>query len=355
VVRLTPVGRGAVATVLIEGPRAAQRVAANFRSTSGRPLGEHPADRPVFGHFGPPPGEEVVVRCRGRHSIELHCHGGHAAAALIEDTLVESACRVVAWRDWTAGRHPDPITAAARQALSEAPTQRTAAILLDQYHGALRRALSEIEQSLDQGDFDTAVEQIETLLGRADLGRRLTRPWKVVLAGRPNAGKSSLINRLVGFRRAIVHETPGTTRDVLTASTAVDGWPVELADTAGIAAHAQGLERAGIDLAQRRLAAADLIVLVFDRSRRWSIEDDELVAAWPSALIVHNKADLAEPDGGRPAGLVTCALCGSRVEALADAIAARLVPSPPPPGAAVPFTGEVLDRLGELAQGCGGI
>lgn len=135
VVQLTPPGRGAVATLLVEGPGAWETVRSQFPARSGRPLKSRPNDQLTMGRYGSGAGEEVVVRRRSDRSVELHCHGGHAAVAMIEKTLVELGCRVVAWRDWVTDHHEDPIAAAAQIALAEARTQRTAAILLDQYHG----------------------------------------------------------------------------------------------------------------------------------------------------------------------------------------------------------------------------
>jgi len=166
----------------------------------------------------------------------LHCHGGLAAVAAIEEALAAAGCSPLAWPQWALRQSDDPVAAAATVALAEACTQRTAAILLDQYHGALRRAIAEIQAAFDAGDADRARGQIEVLLSRQRLGQHLTRPWSVVLAGPSNVGKSSLMNALVGHRRAIVHATPGTTRDAVTARTAIDGWPVELCDTAGLRA-----------------------------------------------------------------------------------------------------------------------
>jgi len=362
-VRLTPPGRGAVGTVLLEGAGAREVVEGVFRAKDGRRLGAHPQDRLVYGHVvdraregtgeaegeeterQPEGYEEVIVRCRGDDSVELHCHGGHAAAAMIEELLVAQGCRVVDWREWVGTHHKDPITAAAHRALADARTRRTAAILLDQCHGALRRAFDAIEGQLKRGRTAAALGEIDTLLGRASLGRHLVRPWRVAVAGPVNVGKSTLVNAVLGYTRAITHPTPGTTRDVVTATTAIDGWPVELLDTAGLRAGGEPIERAGVEEARRRLAEADLVVLVFDRSRPFTDEEQRFLDERPSALVVHNKSDLAPDPGERPPGLATCALKGEGVEALLQAVASRLVPDPPPPGAAVPFAEEHAEGL----------
>jgi tRNA modification GTPase len=170
------------------------------------------------------------------------------------------------------------------------------------------------------------------------LGRHLVEPWRVVLCGRPNVGKSSLINALVGYQRAIVHPLAGTTRDVVTAATAIDGWPIELADTAGLRRDGHPLEQAGIDLARQKMATADLLILVSDATQAWSEDDEALLRSWPKAILVHNKADLAPCRAPRPPGLSTSALTGEGIGELAVSVGTRLVPNPPPSGAPVPFT-----------------
>ena len=164
------------------------------------------------------------------------------------------------------------------------------------------------------------------LLAREQLGRHLTRPWSVVLAGRINVGKSSLLNALAGYGRAIVHPAPGTTRDAVAVTTAVDGWPVELCDTAGLRATGDAIERAGIERARQRLAQADLVVLVADRSVPWSPEDEGLARQYPAAVLVHNKCDLPASSGHRPGGISTSALRGQGIDALLTAIGRRLAP-----------------------------
>ena len=202
-----------------------------------------------------------------------------------------------------------------RAALAQARTERTAAILLDQYHGALRRALDAIDAHCrmaftvqDGRSETTSCENVETLLARVPLGLHLTQPWRVVLAGRPNVGKSSLMNALAGFQRRSYITSPGTTRDVVTVTTAIDGWPVELCDTAGLHAAGSAVEQAGVARAREALAAADLVLLVFDRSRPWCEADQELLDAVGTAgaarrsSVLHNKSDLPPAsDRGRRA------------------------------------------------------
>ncbi len=129
------------------------------------------------------------------------------------------------------------------------------------------------------------------MLARAPLGLHLTKPWQIVIAGPPNVGKSSLLNAFVGYQRAIVFDQPGTTRDVVTAATAIDGWPVQVSDTAGLRSSADPLETAGADSAAQQARAADCLLLVFDASQHWTAGNQQLIDAWPQAVVVGNKCD----------------------------------------------------------------
>ena len=216
-----------------------------------------------------------------------------------------------------------------------------AAILLDQLQGALAEELA-------SGD----PRRLQTLLARAPLGLHLVTPWRIVLAGRPNVGKSSLINALVGYTRAIVFDQPGTTRDVVTATTAIDGWPVELADTAGLREGQDELESAGIARAREQMAAADVLVLVFDVTQPWTEEDESLVAQWPEAVVVFNKCDLAAMAGDRPGALFTSAVTRQGIEELIEALGRRLVADPPAAGSAVLFTERQVRMVEEMISEC---
>lgn len=339
-VLLTPPGRGAIATVLVHGPRATEAVGGLFHSAAGTPLAAYELGRIVFGRWGVD-GEELVVCRRRDDRIEIHGHGGQAAVAAVIDSLAAAGCPNVAWQTWHAAESADLIQSQAVEALAKARTDRTASILLDQHAGALRSELEAILCHVEEEDRQSlalAEQRLELLRSRADIGLHLTEPFQIVVAGRPNVGKSSLINALAGYHRSIVYDQPGTTRDVVTVMTALDGWPVELSDTAGLRESADELEAAGIERARASLQQADQRVLVFDASRPWSEEDETLRAAWPDAMLVLNKADLIVPaDSRRPRGIVTSAAAMTGIEELVRQLSARIVSEAPPPGAAVPF------------------
>jgi tRNA modification GTPase len=354
-VLLTPPGRGAIATVLVDGPRAAEVVAELFHSAAGTPLVACELGRIVFGRWGGDDGEELVVCRRHADRVEIHGHGGQAAVAAVIDSLAAAGCRNVAWQMWHAAQSEDLIQAQAVEALAKASTDRTASILLDQHAGALHSELEAILRHVEAEDRESlalAEQRLELLRSRAGIGLHLTEPFQIVLAGRPNVGKSSLINALAGYRRSIVYDQPGTTRDVVTVTTALDGWPVELSDTAGLRESADELEAAGIERARASLQQANQRVLVFDASRPWSEEDDSLCQAWPDALLVLNKADLiVAADSRRPRGIMTSATAMTGIEELVRQLSARIVAEAPPPGAAVPFLASHLAAI-EKAIDC---
>lgn len=343
-----------MATLVVAGPGAVEMVKPLFHGRGGRRLAECPSDAVVVGRFGGDTvanerlaGEEIVARRAADDEVLLHCHGGAAAVERLESLLVARGAVPTDWPTWARRRH-DRLQVEALVALAEATTEKTAGILLDQFNGALRAAIDAIEQSLgdENSGGDDGAALLDRLLVRAQFGLHLTRPWKVVLAGPPNAGKSSLMNALVGYQRAIVHPTPGTTRDLLTAEAAVEGWPVELIDTAGLGDGDHPVEIEGVRRARAEMAAADLVLLVFDGSRPLG------ATGWASAappadktLIVYNKSDLPAAPGVRPEGLSTSAIDGTGLPELLAAVAERLVPDRPLPGEAIPWTARQIGRL----------
>jgi tRNA modification GTPase len=336
----------------VTGRGAVELVARHFRPASGKAFGASPPGRITFGRFHASAeaehGEELVVVARSDEDVEIHGHGGRAAVDAILSALQSDGCRLVDWRELLAAETADRIEAEAAIALAEARTIRTASILFDQQSGVLRRAVDRIISRIDAGEANAAAAALDELLRFAPLGRRLTEPFRVTLAGRPNVGKSSLLNALVGYARAIVFDQPGTTRDVVTAITAMDGWLVELADTAGRRESTDPLESAGIERAARRVSSDDLTLLVCDASAPWTTADKELLAAMPRALIVHNKCDLEMAGGDeRPPGLSVSAATGYGLAELQTAIVAKLVPEAPQPGQPVAFTERQIEALAE--------
>jgi tRNA modification GTPase len=284
----------------------------------------------------------AVVIAGDPPEVEIHCHGGPAAVGLVVDALVEHGAEERQSGAWVRHAGGTLIEAEALVDLARATTLRTAEILLEQAHGAMAAAVRGLITAIG-ADAAAALRDLEILRRNAMIGRRMVTGWRIVLAGRPNVGKSQLLNALAGYTRAIVAATPGTTRDVVTVRTALDGWPVELADTAGLRDPEGPVEAAGIAVARARHREADLLVVVLDRSEPWTCDDHALVAASStrgatSTMMVANKADLAaawEPLDRALA--VVSAERGDGIESLAATLARRLVPTPPAPGAAVPF------------------
>jgi tRNA modification GTPase len=308
----------------------------------------------MLGNWGDTNGEELVVCRRNAERIEVHCHGGIAAIRAIAATLVAVGCREIGWREWLQHSNEDPIRAAAHIALAEANTARTAAILLDQFNGALTTSTREVLATIEREDWDVAATQIAKVLEWRELGLHLTTPWRVVIAGPPNVGKSSLINALAGFERAIVSPIPGTTRDVVTLHTAFDGWPVQLADTAGLRETTDELESAGIHLAQSVLATADLVVMVQDATQPGLIIDPNprKHPIHQRVIRVRNKIDLCPTEAASPdhksqsadeTVIDTSAATGQGIPNLAATIAKSLVHALPAPGVAVPFTAPQIE------------
>lgn len=328
---LTGEGTGAVGVIRVRGPSALAVVDRLFTPARGGDLAITARGRPRFGRLG----DEVVALALEDDppTVEIHGHGGPAALEMILTRLRAEGVVLE-----TAGE-------AAEIALARAPTLRVAQILLDQLDGALDREIAAIE-SVSASDPADALARIETLLARAAIGTRLLDGWRVVLTGRPNVGKSRLLNALAGFERAIVSPRPGTTRDLVTIRTAIDGWPVEIADTAGLRSASGPIEQAGMDLAREACARADLVVAVLDRGEPLSEEDRKILDEWPAALRVANKADRpAAWDEFAIGAIPLSALTGDGLTELLAAIAGRLVAAPPPEGAAVPYLAEDIARL----------
>lgn len=350
----TPAGRGAVGVVRISGPHALAVAGA----LCGRlPSPRRAALRSLRDPSGEPLDQALVLVFTGPRSftgedvVELH---GHGAPVLLEG-IVAAACAAGARRagpgEFTQRAYlndkldlaqaeavADLVAAsslsaarAARASLAGAFSKQVTALaeaVLDlrvQIEGALDFSEEDIDW-LARGEvrprLQAAREALARLRAEAARGARLAEGLTVVLAGAPNSGKSTLLNRLCGEDLAIVTEVPGTTRDPLVHDLLLDGMPLRLVDTAGLRATEDRVEREGVARSYRRMQQADLVLLLLDDTAEATPPLE--LAQGQQLLRVRNKCDLS----GRPAGACAdgsvriCARDGRGVEALLDAVRA---------------------------------
>ena len=362
---LTPVGRGALAVVGVAGPAALEHVARLF-SSRGSTLEERADGSIAFGRWtggADQPGEELVVVRRGAGDLEIHCHGGLAASEAVMASLERQGAVRQAWPDWLRAGGAQEIEVEAREALAAAGGPKAARILSRQLAGRLQAELKLVERLRADGCATEAMAALDRLARAARVGLRLARPWRVVLAGSVNAGKSSLVNALAGHARSIVSPEPGTTRDLLETRVVLDGWEVDLIDTAGMregdaaGAGVTSVERAGMARAVAAREDADLVLRVVDaRQRAASGAAGAANQAAHRELLVASKADLAgQTVAGWPAGtLWTSAVTGAGIAELAAAIVRTLVPEeteePELLAGAVPFTERQAAWVAETRQ-----
>ncbi len=366
---VTAAGRGAIAAIRITGPSALEAVDQIFRSRSGRSLQRDTSGQLRVGRIGDGSGDEVVVVVESTDppSLEIQSHGGTAVSSMIQRTLAGAGI-IPAPEPIMFGDDPRPTRASrlvqeAWLDLRSIEAPRAAEVLLDQVDGALVEELHALVAMLDEPTDDRVIETIERLeelQGRGRWGTRLIEGIGVAIVGRPNVGKSSLINALAGVKRSIVTDRPGTTRDVVELRTAIDGWPVRFFDTAGLRTTDDPLERQGIARTRQQLEQAEHVVVVFDRSRPLEPEDLELLDsdALRDALPVVNKVDLPRAWSSLPShrpAIAVSARDGTGLDDLIVAISRRLAPQQPDPEShpiAVPFRRCHVEAITEALDAC---
>lgn len=321
----TPPGPGGIGIVRASGPLCPALAAALFRRRRGgawQPYRLYPGQVCDAGGRALDDGLAVLMPAphsyTGEDVLELHCHGSPVVLDTVLQALVASGARPAQAGEFTKraflNGKLDLAQAEAVMALVGARTADGAAGAAAQLFGGLStrlaivreqlvRARAHVEAQLDFGDEELGLDaaalgadlaaarrEIGALLAGARRGELLHRGLRVVLSGRPNAGKSSLLNALLDAERAIVSPEPGTTRDVIEAAVDLDGVPVTLVDTAGLRDAGAAVERLGVARAEHAAAAADLVLLVLDTARPFA-EQAALVGR-AAAVAVLNKADL---------------------------------------------------------------
>ncbi|MDX6156743.1 tRNA uridine-5-carboxymethylaminomethyl(34) synthesis GTPase MnmE [Bacillus subtilis] len=331
----TPMGEGAIAIVRLSGPEAIQIADKIYKGPKGKTLSSVESHTIHYGHIVDRPSdrvvEEVMVsvlkapRTFTREDvIEINCHGGIVTVNQVLQLALREGARLAEPGEFTKraflnGRI-DLSQAEAVMDLIRAKTDRAMNVAMNQMEGRLsalvRRLRSEIletlahvEVNIDYPEYDdveemthqilvekaTAVKkEIEALLRTSEQGKILREGLSTVIIGRPNVGKSSLLNSLVHEAKAIVTDIPGTTRDVIEEYVNVRGVPLRLVDTAGIRETEDIVERIGVERSRQVLKEADLILLVLNYSEELSDEDVKLFEAIEGmdVIVILNKTDL---------------------------------------------------------------
>ena len=332
-------GEGSVAIVRISGPEA-EGIGRQLFAAPGRQAWD--SHRVLYGYVvDPAAGERVdealLLLMRAPRSftretvVELHCHGGLVAVQrVLELVLAAGARRALpgefSQRAFLNGRL-DLTRAEAISEMITARSRRAAQLAMAGIDGGLQQrivtlrerlldqlaeleARVDFEEDLPPLDAAAVVAELEAvraalqqLVTEARQGELLRQGLRVAIVGRPNVGKSSLLNLLSQRQKAIVTDLPGTTRDLLESELVLDGVPLTLLDTAGIRPTSDRVEQLGIARSREALAAADAVLLLFDLSAGWTVEDEALRALAPEGavlLVAGNKADAA----ALPVGLV---------------------------------------------------
>ncbi|MFM7150556.1 MAG: GTPase, partial [Gemmataceae bacterium] len=261
---LTPQGKGAIASIGLRGKGTWDTLRDLFHPISGNLLPELPeVDRYWFGRLGEEMQDEAILAVLSgapEWAMEIHVHGGREMTRYLLDLLERRGVATKTWED-------NQSSGSYQEILSRAATTRTAGMILDQMNGAFEREIQAILEELDSGDIGQSSERMANLIRWIPLCRHLVHPYRIVVAGATNVGKSSLVNCMAGYQRAIVSAEAGTTRDAVATLMNIDGWPVEVIDTAGLRETGELLEAAGIDVTWEELEQADLILWVLDASR----------------------------------------------------------------------------------------
>lgn len=326
----TPPGRGGIGVIRISGPDALKILRTLVAAQFFHPIPNQLILKSLIDPSTLEPLDEALVcffksphSFTGEDVVELHCHGSPVLLRAVIDLILKLDARLAtpgefSLRAVTNGRMKlneaeairDLVDAQTETALRQATRQLKGEISnrLAPAEQDLLKIIVRLESSLEFVEDDLpAVEskeilaslrrlksELSRLAGTFAAGKLLRDGISVALVGRPNVGKSSLFNRLLGHDRAIVTEIPGTTRDTLTESVGIDGIPVLLIDTAGIRNSSDEIEAIGVERARRQAAEADLLIVVIDGSEPLRKEDEMVLAEVADArhVVALNKSDL---------------------------------------------------------------
>jgi tRNA modification GTPase len=333
----TPMGEGAIAIVRLSGDDSIKIADQIFQSIGGKKLTEVPTHTIHYGHLMDPKNEQVIEEVmvsvmRGPKTftkedvVEINCHGGIVSVNRVLQHVLAYGARLAEPGEFTKraflnGRI-DLSQAEAVMDLIRAKTDRAMNVALGQMEGRLSmlirglrqeilEILAHVEVNIDYPEYDDVEEmthnmllekaiyvrdELKKLLQTSQQGKILREGLSTVIVGRPNVGKSSLLNSLVQENKAIVTDIPGTTRDVIEEYVNVRGVPLRLLDTAGIRETEDIVERIGVEKSRQVLKEADLILLVLNFADQFTKEDENLFEAVKGmdVIVIVNKTDLTQ-------------------------------------------------------------
>ena len=361
---LTPAGRSAVAVIALAVDADAEfesLLDSLFRPVGSKQFSELRHKNVVYGVWCSTGEDLLLVRCGNQSPVpftgvsigddkreyyEIQCHGGRIAVESVLSALEKIGIQQLDRKSFS-NQLVDRWQSEALSALTLAETQRVTFWLMRNLE-LLSEFLSNAKALLDSCKFhsgsesklsEQAIAMIEDALHWQEFGRHLTLPRQVVLWGRPNVGKSSLVNQLVGFRRAIVNSMPGTTRDVLQQRTAISGWPVEITDTAGLRESINPIELKGIEKASTQIEQADVSIVVLDSSEPLSNEESHWIRQFSPDLIVFNKVDIGKVEHHLECDAIwVSAAMPKNIDQLVDFIGMKLSSQLPPSNQWFPVT-----------------
>lgn len=330
----TPPGEGGIAIVRVSGPEAERIATEIFARSGGRNgrLRSHTLHHGVIRDASGAKLDEVLLALMrkprsytGEDVVEIHCHGGSVLVREVFELILSHGARHAEAGEFTKraflnGRL-DLAQAEGVLDLIRARTDKGVRLALDQMSGQLSKQVEELRESLLEilvqveaaidfpeeeiellrrpelaGKIDALRKQINVISGSYEWGRLFRDGVRVCICGRPNVGKSSLLNALLGKERVIVTPVPGTTRDVVEESINLGGLPVVLWDTAGIHETEDQVEKIGVGFSLKHVEDADAAMVVLDGSEPLSAEDRSLLASLGGKryLVVINKVDLVQ-------------------------------------------------------------
>ncbi len=379
----TPPGRGAIGIVRVSGSKSIKIFNKIFSPQNEKPLKKRVSHSLVYGKIkdGDASIDEVMLGIMrapnsytGEDIVEAYCHGGPVVLERVLNLIVRQGCRLAepgefSRRAFLNGKI-DLTQAEAVADIINAPTDRSRQAAVNQLEGSLKNRLaslheelllliSEMEASIefpeDVTDFtseesgfvnklNSLEKNINILLQNADAGRILHEGYRVAIAGKPNSGKSSLLNLLAQEERALVTDIPGTTRDTLEVDVNIEKFPVRFIDTAGLRTARGKVEKQGIEKAEKTIKESDLVLWVADRSRRpatgtsgANLSEINSLPEHDNIILILNKCDL---ESRWPKSIVTqfsknfqivelSALTGDGIKELHNSISKKLMKTLP--------------------------